>query len=220
MHRSITGLYLNLDKRMQCNSAQKDLTTVGDMRSTRLPSHVAGYERIRVVGKGSFGNAILYRRKENDELVIIKEINMHELSPNERQLALNEVMLLSRLHHPNSKFLDCFETISIFSHQLLRFFCGRRRPHDWNGVRRGRVRRTKVLSLNVHSRTLAQLLARREDYMDETEIIYLFDQMISAVTYLHDNNVLHRSDWLIEKSYFFVLGTSRPPTYFWQKKIL
>lgn len=41
-------------------------------------------------------------------------------------------------------------------------------------------------------RTLAQLLARREDYLEESEIMYLFEQIISAVTYLHDNNVLHR----------------------------
>lgn len=33
--------------------------------------------------------------------------------------------------------------------------------------------------------TLAQLLSRRDDYMDESEILFLFDQMISAVCYLH-----------------------------------
>jgi NIMA (never in mitosis gene a)-related kinase len=87
---------------MQSSSAHENPPSA---RDTRLPNHVAGYERIRVVGKGSFGNAILYRRKDDDELVILKEINMHELSPNERQLALNEVLLLSRLHHPNSKLM-------------------------------------------------------------------------------------------------------------------
>lgn len=83
---------------MQLSSTYNDISSA---KGTRLPSHVAGYERIRVVGKGSFGNAILYRRKDDDSLVILKEINMHELSPNERQLSLNEVSLLSRLHHPN-----------------------------------------------------------------------------------------------------------------------
>jgi hypothetical protein len=35
---------------------------------------------------GSFGMAVLYRRKEDDSLVILKEINLHELSPSERQV--------------------------------------------------------------------------------------------------------------------------------------
>uniref|UniRef100_A0A914YGS2 Protein kinase domain-containing protein n=1 Tax=Panagrolaimus superbus TaxID=310955 RepID=A0A914YGS2_9BILA len=78
--------------------------------STRLPSTVSGYERIRVVGKGSFGSAILYRRKADDSLVVIKEINMHELSTAERQLALNEVSLLSSMDHPHIiSYYDSFE---------------------------------------------------------------------------------------------------------------
>lgn len=51
----------------------------------------AGYEKIRVVGKGAYGTAVLYRRKDDDSLVILKEINIHELNAQERQLALNEV---------------------------------------------------------------------------------------------------------------------------------
>lgn len=57
----------------------------------------SGYERIRVVGKGSFGMAILYRRKDDDSLVILKEVNLHELSPSERQLAMNEVKSFAKL---------------------------------------------------------------------------------------------------------------------------
>ena len=34
---------------------------------------------------------MLYRKKDDESLVILKEINMHELSYTERQLALNEV---------------------------------------------------------------------------------------------------------------------------------
>lgn len=50
---------------------------------------------------GAFGSAVLYRRKEDDVLVIIKEINMLELSASERQMALNEVNVLALLDHPN-----------------------------------------------------------------------------------------------------------------------
>ena len=49
------------------------------------------YEKVRVVGKGAFGNAVLYRRKMDGLLVIIKEINMLDLSASDRQMSLNEV---------------------------------------------------------------------------------------------------------------------------------
>ena len=34
---------------------------------------------------------MLYKKKDDDSLVILKEINMHDLTAAERQLALNEV---------------------------------------------------------------------------------------------------------------------------------
>ena len=40
---------------------------------------------------GAYGTAILYRKKDDDSLVILKEINLHDLNASERQLALNEV---------------------------------------------------------------------------------------------------------------------------------
>ena len=40
---------------------------------------------------GSYGAAVLYRKKDDDSLVILKEINMHDLTAQERQLATNEV---------------------------------------------------------------------------------------------------------------------------------
>lgn len=50
---------------------------------------------------GAFGSAVLYRRRADDTLVIIKEINMLELSGAERQMSLNEINVLAMLDHPN-----------------------------------------------------------------------------------------------------------------------
>ncbi|EPB76838.1 kinase domain protein [Ancylostoma ceylanicum] len=76
----------------------------------RVKSASSRYERIRTVGKGAFGCAVLYRRKEDSSLVIIKEINMYDLDSSQRQLALNEVHLLSRIEHPNIiSYYDSFE---------------------------------------------------------------------------------------------------------------
>ena len=59
------------------------------------------YEKIRIVGKGAFGNAVLYRRKDDGLMCIIKEINMLDLNANDRQMSLNEVKVLSKMDHPN-----------------------------------------------------------------------------------------------------------------------
>lgn len=50
---------------------------------------------------GAFGTAVLYRRLSDSKMIVLKEINMGDLSAAERQMALNEVEVLSVLHHPN-----------------------------------------------------------------------------------------------------------------------
>ena len=62
---------------------------------------ICSYEKIRIVGKGAFGNAVLYRRKDDGLMCIIKEINMLDLNANDRQMSLNEVKVLSKMDHPN-----------------------------------------------------------------------------------------------------------------------
>ena len=52
---------------------------------------MALFERIRPVGKGAYGTAVLYRKKDDDSLVVLKEINIMELSKEERGQAMNEV---------------------------------------------------------------------------------------------------------------------------------
>ena len=41
--------------------------------------------------QGAYGAAVLYRKKDDDSLVVLKEINLMDLSKQERNLALNEV---------------------------------------------------------------------------------------------------------------------------------
>ena len=55
------------------------------------PQTMALFERIRTVGKGAYGTAVLYRKKDDDSLVVLKEINIMDLSKDERSHAMNEV---------------------------------------------------------------------------------------------------------------------------------
>jgi NIMA (never in mitosis gene a)-related kinase len=59
------------------------------------------YTQLQVIGKGSFGKAILVRGKEDKTLYVIKEISISELSPKEQKESRNEVEVLSKLKHPN-----------------------------------------------------------------------------------------------------------------------
>ena len=62
------------------------------------------------MGKGAFGAAVLFRRKIDSLMVIIKEVNMLELTASDRQMALNEVSILATMDHPNIiAYHDSFE---------------------------------------------------------------------------------------------------------------
>ncbi|XP_046670122.1 serine/threonine-protein kinase Nek8-like [Homalodisca vitripennis] len=123
-----------------------------------------GYEKIRTVGKGAFGTAVLYRRLTSDLLVVIKEINMLELSTTERQMALNEVQVLSSLSHPNIiRYLGSFEVDGLLMIEMEYADGG----------------------------TLAQLITRSSQ-LSELKVLTLFIQCVAAIKYMHQNNILHR----------------------------
>src|SRR5690554_3940162 len=67
------------------------------------------YTQISVLGKGSFGRALLVRHKETKEVLVVKEINMMDMGPREQREARNEVQVLSKLKHPNIvSYIDSF----------------------------------------------------------------------------------------------------------------
>lgn len=62
---------------------------------------LAEYDRVRTVGRGAFGSAVLYRKRDDGNYVILKSVDLHTLTVKERQLALNEHVVLGMLDHPN-----------------------------------------------------------------------------------------------------------------------
>lgn len=59
---------------------------------------------------GAYGQAVLYRRKEDDSLVILKKINILELNKTERQNVVTEIKILAMLDHPHIiSYYDDFE---------------------------------------------------------------------------------------------------------------
>lgn len=128
---------------------------------------LANYEKVRVVGQGSFGIAILYRRKSDGHQIVFKQINLSELSPPGRDLAMNEVDVFSKLHHPNIvSYLGSF----IKDNTLL------------------------IEMEYADGGTLAHIIAERQgkQHFPERYIIAVFEQISSAINYMHSENILHR----------------------------
>lgn len=125
---------------------------------------IEGYKKIRTVGRGAFGTAILYRKVASDILIVIKEINMIELTEREKQMALNEVQILSSLCHPNIiQYLGSLEVDGVLMIEMEYADGG----------------------------TLAQLISH-SSFLRELEALSLFKQCVAAIEYMHKNNILHR----------------------------
>ena len=62
---------------------------------------LAYFERIRELGKGSFGSAILVRRGSDQKQLVVKEVILSGLSKKEVDDARKEANFLAQLQHPN-----------------------------------------------------------------------------------------------------------------------
>jgi serine/threonine protein kinase len=111
-----------------------------------IPQYVLYYHIFKidkVIGEGSFGKALLCRRKDNAKRCIIKLISLGHLSPKEARQTQQEASLLERLNHPNIvSFWDSFVIgpnlfivmefadgrILLYSIQILQVICFKADP--------------------------------------------------------------------------------------------
>ncbi|KAI1280678.1 Serine/threonine-protein kinase Nek8 [Halotydeus destructor] len=128
-------------------------------------NHHHNYDFLRVVGKGAYGTVSLYRKKPDSSLIVMKEINMHELSTTDRVLAFREADLLSNMDHPNIvHYINKYENHGNLLIEME--FCD--------------------------GGTLADFLCQLTQPLKEFEILIIFQQIVSAISYLHDRNIIHR----------------------------
>ncbi|XP_071791900.1 uncharacterized protein [Asterias amurensis] len=59
------------------------------------------YERMRVIGRGTFGLAWLTRSKSSQRLYVLKEVVLSGMTEKDRHQAVNEVAILAGLRHAN-----------------------------------------------------------------------------------------------------------------------
>ena len=69
------------------------------------------FDIIKTIGKGSFASVLKLKRKEDNQYYALKRVKILEMSPCDRDHALNEVRLLASFHHPNIiEYKECFYT--------------------------------------------------------------------------------------------------------------
>lgn len=138
-------------------------TNIDDVNLMEIPE----YRRVRIVGQGSFGVAVLYEKKNDGSHVVIKQINLSDLASAEREMAMNEVEVFSQLHHPN--IIQYFD--SFIRHETL------------------------LIEMEyADGGTLATLIGERDfnERLPERQILTIVEQITSAVNYMHAQNIIHR----------------------------
>ena len=59
------------------------------------------YEKIKDIGKGSFGKVALVKRRADGKILVWKELAYAKMSEKEKQMLVSEVNILRELSHPN-----------------------------------------------------------------------------------------------------------------------
>eukprot|EP00929_Paragymnodinium_shiwhaense_P093485 TRINITY_DN53643_c0_g1_i1.p1 TRINITY_DN53643_c0_g1~~TRINITY_DN53643_c0_g1_i1.p1 ORF type:complete len:596 (-),score=133.12 TRINITY_DN53643_c0_g1_i1:93-1880(-) len=85
------------------------MAPVGERPSVDGALEKAGYTRLRTVGEGAFGVAVLVNHPDREGTPIIKMVNTNQATRKEREAALKESQVLSSLRHPCIvKYMDTF----------------------------------------------------------------------------------------------------------------
>ena len=188
------------------------------------------YVKVRVLGKGSFGSATLIKRKADDELFVVKEVNMATMNAKEKEEARQEVRVLQRLNHPNIiRFIEHMERRGILYiimeyadggdlHSKLKECQRKSNNHNNNNpqppqamVNRNGIRR--AAPGNARGRGAGNADDRSSVGMPEPMIIHYLAQMCLALEYLHSRHILHRD--IKTMNVFLDLQRHRQARRFW-----
>eukprot|EP00928_Gymnodinium_smaydae_P057644 TRINITY_DN40864_c0_g1_i1.p1 TRINITY_DN40864_c0_g1~~TRINITY_DN40864_c0_g1_i1.p1 ORF type:complete len:570 (-),score=54.29 TRINITY_DN40864_c0_g1_i1:358-1995(-) len=143
-----------------------------------------GYEKVRTVGEGSFGKALLVRRTcsptplaSDDERAVVKVVDLKRASRSERENALREAEVLKSLKHPN----------------IVRY--------------RGGFLADGWLCIAMDYCEGGDLSARIKNYQKQgktfsrDQVIRWLSQALLALKYIHERHILHRD---LKSSNFFL----------------
>ena len=128
------------------------------------------YERLRVLGRGGHGAAVLLRNRSSGDTVVCKELSLATLEAGHLDNVENEVRILASLSHPH----------------VIEYRCS------------FPVREKNILCIMMEyaqGGTLADIVwvhSERKELISESLVLRWLRQLTSAVDHLHTNRVLHR----------------------------
>ena len=126
------------------------------------------YAKIRTIGKGSYGYAVLVREKSTGKLFVMKVIDVSKMERQQKEDALNEIHVLRALHHP-------FIITYVESFLDKRCLC--------------------IVMEYAEGGDLYSFLSRlkaKQEQTTENQVTEWFTQLCLALKYVHDHKVLHR----------------------------
>uniref|UniRef100_A0A8C3Y0F1 non-specific serine/threonine protein kinase n=1 Tax=Catharus ustulatus TaxID=91951 RepID=A0A8C3Y0F1_CATUS len=124
------------------------------------------YIKVRKIGEGSFGKAILVKAKEDGQQYVIKEINISKMSNKEREESRREVAVLANMKHPN---------IVLY-----------RESFEENGCL------YIVMDYCEGGDLFKKINAQKGILFSEDQILDWFVQICLALKHIHDRKILHR----------------------------
>ena len=126
------------------------------------------YERVRVLGRGQHGSAVLLRHWETGACVVSKEVLIDGMDVEELEKVTNEVLILSTLHHPNiTAFHGSFQ----------------------------KAEKLSIVMEYADGGNLADTIVKQAasgEHFRTGRVLSWFAQLCSALQHVHAHRVLHR----------------------------
>ena len=126
------------------------------------------YKQIKVLMSDEIKQVYLAQKKDDQEKIIIKEINLLKLDENERDMTMHEGIILSKLKHPN--IINCNE-----------FYLENNKIDIIMEYAEGGDLSNKIKEQK-----------NKKTYFKEKEIIEWFIEICEGVKYIHKNKIIHR----------------------------
>ncbi|XP_033477754.1 serine/threonine-protein kinase Nek1 isoform X2 [Epinephelus lanceolatus] len=124
------------------------------------------YEKVKKIGEGSFGKAILVKSKEDGHQYVIKEIGISAMSSKERQESRKEVAVLANMSHPNIvQYKESFEEGGCL--YIVMDYC-------------------------EGGDLFKKINSQKGALFSEEQILDWFVQICLALKHVHDRKILHR----------------------------
>ena len=126
------------------------------------------FDRIRCLGRGSFGEAVLMRDRVSGELCVLKRVDIFMLDDKEMETRKREVVVLRKLSHPNVVKCHGFFCENDFMHVVLDYADKGDLEHVLESYRHAKRRFPVDVAVNV------------------------LVQCVNALSHVHAHSVIHR----------------------------